>query len=86
MKKVEKQFQSSDSSEAVPQHEVNETTESQAPMTRTLNHERKRPVWHTDYVMEGNARVNPGSCSVNAVHDASAFGFIAGKTYKSTQT
>ena len=51
---VEKQFQSSDSSEAVPQHEVNETTESQAPTTRTLNRERKRPVWHSDYVMEGN--------------------------------
>ncbi|PWA56329.1 Gag-Pol polyprotein [Artemisia annua] len=31
---VEKQSQSSDSSEAVPQHEVNETTESQAPTTR----------------------------------------------------
>ncbi|PWA81404.1 polyprotein [Artemisia annua] len=54
MKKVEKQFQSSDSSEAVPQHEVIETTESQAPTTRTLNRERKRLVWHTDYVMEGN--------------------------------
>ncbi|PWA95761.1 Gag-Pol [Artemisia annua] len=54
MKKVEKQSQPSDSSEAVPQQEVNETTESQAPTTRTLNRERKRPVWHTDYVMEGN--------------------------------
>ena len=51
---MEKQSQSSDSSEAVPQHEVNETTESQAPMTRTLNRERKRPMWHLDYVMEGN--------------------------------
>ncbi|PWA74333.1 wall-associated receptor kinase-like 1 [Artemisia annua] len=51
---VENQSHSSDSSEAVPQHEVNETTESQAPTTRTLNRERKRPVWHTDYVMEGN--------------------------------
>lgn len=51
---MEKQSQSSDSSEAVPQHEVNKTTESQAPTSRTLNRERKCPVWHTDYVMEGN--------------------------------
>ncbi|GJX47497.1 gag-pol polyprotein [Tanacetum coccineum] len=32
---MEKEFQSNDSSEVVPQHEVNETTESQAPTTRT---------------------------------------------------
>ncbi|GKD10240.1 gag-pol polyprotein [Tanacetum coccineum] len=40
--------------EAVPQHEVNETTESQALTTRTSDRERKRPVWHSDYVMERN--------------------------------
>ncbi|GKD88589.1 hypothetical protein Tco_1364096, partial [Tanacetum coccineum] len=37
-----------------PQHEVNETNESQAPATHTFNHERKRPGWHSDYVMESN--------------------------------
>ncbi|GJT46274.1 retrovirus-related pol polyprotein from transposon TNT 1-94 [Tanacetum coccineum] len=51
---MENEFQSNDSSEAVPQHEVNETTESQAPTTRTSNRERKRPVWQSDYVMESN--------------------------------
>ncbi|GKE79738.1 retrovirus-related pol polyprotein from transposon TNT 1-94 [Tanacetum coccineum] len=39
---------------AVPQHEVNETDESQAPATRTLNRERRRPEWQADYVMESN--------------------------------
>ncbi|GJX34540.1 retrovirus-related pol polyprotein from transposon TNT 1-94 [Tanacetum coccineum] len=51
---VENQLQSNDSSEAAPQHEVNETNESQAPITRTLNRERKRPGWLSDYVMESN--------------------------------
>ncbi|GJT06832.1 retrovirus-related pol polyprotein from transposon TNT 1-94 [Tanacetum coccineum] len=51
---MEKEFQSNDSSEAVPQHEVNETTESQAPTTRTSDHERRRPGWQSDYVMESN--------------------------------
>ncbi|GJV06666.1 retrovirus-related pol polyprotein from transposon TNT 1-94 [Tanacetum coccineum] len=49
---MENEFQSNDSSEAVPQHEVNETTKSQAPITRTLNRERKRLMWQSDYVME----------------------------------
>ncbi|GJX87625.1 retrovirus-related pol polyprotein from transposon TNT 1-94 [Tanacetum coccineum] len=40
--------------EAVPQHEVNETTKSQDPTTRTSDRERKRPVWQSDYVMESN--------------------------------
>nr|GEX82618.1 Gag-Pol polyprotein [Tanacetum cinerariifolium] len=52
--KVFKVYKSNDTSEAIPQHEENETTESQAPTTRTLNHERKRPTWHLDYVMESN--------------------------------
>ncbi|GJX19059.1 retrovirus-related pol polyprotein from transposon TNT 1-94 [Tanacetum coccineum] len=52
--KIEKEFQSNDSSKAVPQHEVNETDESQAPATRTLNRERRRPGWQADYVMENN--------------------------------
>nr|GEV08083.1 hypothetical protein [Tanacetum cinerariifolium] len=42
---------SDDSFEVAPQHEVNET---QAPATRTLNHERRHPGWHSDYVMESN--------------------------------
>ncbi|GJU08654.1 retrovirus-related pol polyprotein from transposon TNT 1-94 [Tanacetum coccineum] len=52
--KMEKEFQSNDSSKAVPQHEVNETAESQAPTTRTLDRERRRPGWQADYVMESN--------------------------------
>ncbi|GJU46168.1 retrovirus-related pol polyprotein from transposon TNT 1-94 [Tanacetum coccineum] len=36
---MEKEFQSNDSFEVAPQHEVNETNESQAPATRTLNQE-----------------------------------------------
>ncbi|GKA88247.1 retrovirus-related pol polyprotein from transposon TNT 1-94, partial [Tanacetum coccineum] len=39
---------------AVPQHEVNETTESQAPTTHTSDRERRRPGWQSDYVMESN--------------------------------
>ncbi|GJU10254.1 putative ribonuclease H-like domain-containing protein [Tanacetum coccineum] len=49
---IEKEFQSNDSFKVAPQHEVNETNESQAPATRTLNHERRRRGWHSDYVME----------------------------------
>ncbi|GJR47308.1 gag-pol polyprotein [Tanacetum coccineum] len=51
---MENEFQSIDSFEVAPQHEVNETNESQAPATRTLNRERRRPGWHSDYVMESN--------------------------------
>ncbi|GJZ35217.1 gag-pol polyprotein [Tanacetum coccineum] len=40
--------------EAAPQHEVNETNESQALATRTLNHERRRTGWHSYYVIESN--------------------------------
>ncbi|GJR73351.1 gag-pol polyprotein, partial [Tanacetum coccineum] len=51
---MEKEFQSNDSSEAVPQHEVNETTESQALTTRTSDRERRRLGWQSDYVIESN--------------------------------
>ncbi|GJV88835.1 gag-pol polyprotein [Tanacetum coccineum] len=51
---MENEFQSNDSFKAAPQHEVNETNESQAPATRTLNRERSRPGWHSNYVMESN--------------------------------
>ncbi|GKB97018.1 retrovirus-related pol polyprotein from transposon TNT 1-94 [Tanacetum coccineum] len=40
---MENEFQSNYSSEAVPQHEVNEMTKSQALTTRTSDHERKSP-------------------------------------------
>ncbi|GJW36958.1 retrovirus-related pol polyprotein from transposon TNT 1-94 [Tanacetum coccineum] len=40
--------------EAAPQHEVNKTNESQALRTHTLNRERRRPGWHSDYVIESN--------------------------------
>ncbi|GJV19239.1 retrovirus-related pol polyprotein from transposon TNT 1-94 [Tanacetum coccineum] len=45
---------SQENEEAAPRHEVNETNESQAPATRTLNRERRCPGWHSDYVMESN--------------------------------
>ncbi|GKD83365.1 gag-pol polyprotein [Tanacetum coccineum] len=51
---MENEFQSNDSSEAAPQHEENETNKSQAPATRTLNRERRRSGWQSDYVMESN--------------------------------
>ncbi|GJU97516.1 retrovirus-related pol polyprotein from transposon TNT 1-94 [Tanacetum coccineum] len=51
---MEKEFQLNDPFEAVPQHEVNETDQSQAPATRSLNRERRRPGWHSYYVMESN--------------------------------
>ncbi|GJZ71781.1 gag-pol polyprotein, partial [Tanacetum coccineum] len=51
---MENKFQSNDSFEAVPQNEVNVTTESQTPMTRTSDRERRRPGWQSDYVMESN--------------------------------
>nr|GEU31244.1 hypothetical protein [Tanacetum cinerariifolium] len=51
---MKKEFQSNDSFEAVPQHEVNEANESQSPATRTLNRKRRRPRWHSDYVIESN--------------------------------
>ncbi|GJU15292.1 retrovirus-related pol polyprotein from transposon TNT 1-94 [Tanacetum coccineum] len=51
LRRMEKEFQSNDSFEVLPQHEVNETNESQAPTTRTLNHERKRPRY---VVLEGS--------------------------------
>ncbi|GKA51397.1 retrovirus-related pol polyprotein from transposon TNT 1-94 [Tanacetum coccineum] len=52
--RIEKEFRSNDSSEAVPHHEVNETDESQDPTTRTLNRERRRLGWQANYVMESN--------------------------------
>nr|GEW58156.1 Gag-Pol polyprotein [Tanacetum cinerariifolium] len=51
---IEKEFQANDSFEVAPQHEMNETNESQAPTIRTLNRERRRPGWHSDYVIKSN--------------------------------
>nr|GEW98422.1 retrovirus-related Pol polyprotein from transposon TNT 1-94 [Tanacetum cinerariifolium] len=46
-------------------HEVNEINESQAPATRTLNRERRRPGWHSDYVMKSNASMQE---EIEALH------------------
>nr|GEU60287.1 retrovirus-related Pol polyprotein from transposon TNT 1-94 [Tanacetum cinerariifolium] len=43
-KLMEKEFQSNDYFEATPQHKVNETSDSQATMTCTLDRERKCPI------------------------------------------
>ncbi|GKA22722.1 retrovirus-related pol polyprotein from transposon TNT 1-94 [Tanacetum coccineum] len=54
---MEKEFQSNDSFEAAPQHEVNKTNESQAPATCTLNHERRRcdnPHFHIFYDLDNS--------------------------------
>nr|GEY10698.1 retrovirus-related Pol polyprotein from transposon TNT 1-94 [Tanacetum cinerariifolium] len=51
---IEKQLQSNDSSEVVPQHEENKTNASQAPRTCTLNRERRPPRWYSDYDVESN--------------------------------
>nr|GEW05890.1 Gag-Pol polyprotein [Tanacetum cinerariifolium] len=62
---MEKEFQSNDSFEVAPEHEVNETNESQAPATRTINRERKHLGWHSDYVMESNAAMQE---EIEALH------------------
>ncbi|GJR97188.1 gag-pol polyprotein [Tanacetum coccineum] len=62
---MEKEFQSNDSFEVAPQHEVNETNKSQAPATHTLNRQRKHPGWHLDYVMESNAAMQE---EIEALH------------------
>lgn len=50
---VEEEFEQ-DSSEAEPAHEEPEPERSGAPTTRQSDRERRRPTWHSDYVMEGN--------------------------------
>ncbi|KAL4271938.1 hypothetical protein GQ457_13G028490 [Hibiscus cannabinus] len=51
---VEKEFEQRDSFEAEPAHEEPELENSEAPTTRQSDRVRRRPNWHSDYVMEGN--------------------------------
>ncbi|KAE8665697.1 Esterase/lipase/thioesterase family protein isoform 2 [Hibiscus syriacus] len=51
---VEKEFEEGDSSEAEPAHDEQEPESSKAPTTRQSNRVRRRPNWHSDYVIECN--------------------------------
>ncbi|KAE8733040.1 Detected protein of unknown function [Hibiscus syriacus] len=51
---VEKEFEEGDSSEAEPAHDEQEPESSEAPATRQSDRVRRRPNWHSDYVIEGN--------------------------------
>ncbi|KAE8706560.1 hypothetical protein F3Y22_tig00110392pilonHSYRG00195 [Hibiscus syriacus] len=51
---VEKEFEQGESSEAEPAHDEQEPESSEAPTTRQSDRVRRRPNWHSDYVIEGN--------------------------------
>ncbi|KAE8730652.1 putative galacturonosyltransferase 6 [Hibiscus syriacus] len=51
---VEKEVEQGDSSEAEPAHDEQELESSEAPITRQSDRVRRRPNWHSDYVIEGN--------------------------------
>ncbi|KAE8734234.1 Serine carboxypeptidase-like 33 [Hibiscus syriacus] len=51
---VEKEFEERDSSKAEPAHDEQEPEISEAPTTRQSDRVRRRPNWHSDYVIEGN--------------------------------
>ncbi|KAK9042017.1 hypothetical protein V6N11_017100 [Hibiscus sabdariffa] len=51
---VEKEFEQRDSFEAEPEHEEPEPENSEAPTTRQSDRVKRRPNWHSDYVIEGN--------------------------------
>ncbi|KAE8660285.1 hypothetical protein F3Y22_tig00116954pilonHSYRG00091 [Hibiscus syriacus] len=51
---VEKEFEEGDSSEAEPAHDEQEPDNYEAPTTRQSYRVRRRPNWHSDYVIEGN--------------------------------
>ncbi|KAE8725329.1 hypothetical protein F3Y22_tig00008957pilonHSYRG00078 [Hibiscus syriacus] len=51
---VEKEFEEGDSSEAEPAHDEQEPESSEAPTTRQSDRVKRRPNWHSDYVIEGN--------------------------------
>ncbi|KAE8702521.1 hypothetical protein F3Y22_tig00110482pilonHSYRG00238 [Hibiscus syriacus] len=51
---VEKEFEQGDSSEAEPTHDEQEPESSEAQITRQSDRVRRRPNWHSDYVIEGN--------------------------------
>ena len=44
----------SDSSEAAPEQEEQESVESEAPEVRRSTRERRLPTWHSEYVTEIN--------------------------------
>ncbi|KAE8726848.1 hypothetical protein F3Y22_tig00005974pilonHSYRG00145 [Hibiscus syriacus] len=51
---VEKDDEQEDSSEAEPTHDEQEPESSKAPTTHQSDRVRRRPNWHSDYVIEGN--------------------------------
>ncbi|KAE8696959.1 hypothetical protein F3Y22_tig00110637pilonHSYRG00407 [Hibiscus syriacus] len=51
---MEKEVEQGDSSEAEPAHDEQEPESSEAPTTRQSDRVRRRPNWHSDYVIEGN--------------------------------
>ncbi|KAE8733376.1 hypothetical protein F3Y22_tig00001323pilonHSYRG00009 [Hibiscus syriacus] len=51
---VEKEVKQGDSSEAEPAHDEQESESSEAPTTCQSDRVRRRPNWHSDYVIEGN--------------------------------
>ncbi|KAE8678570.1 hypothetical protein F3Y22_tig00111403pilonHSYRG00065 [Hibiscus syriacus] len=51
---VEKDVEQGDSSKAELAHDEQEPESSEAPTTRQSDHVRRRPNWHSDYVIEGN--------------------------------
>ncbi|KAE8686612.1 Methyl esterase 17 [Hibiscus syriacus] len=51
---VEKKVEQGDYSEAELAHDEQELESSEAPTTRQSNRMRRRPNWHSDYVIEGN--------------------------------
>ncbi|KAE8679209.1 Retrovirus-related Pol polyprotein from transposon TNT 1-94 [Hibiscus syriacus] len=51
---VEKEVEQGDYSEAEPAHDEQEPESSETPTTRQSDRVRRRPNWHSDYVIEGN--------------------------------
>ncbi|KAE8727661.1 hypothetical protein F3Y22_tig00005406pilonHSYRG00056 [Hibiscus syriacus] len=51
---MKKEVEQGDSSKAEPAHDEQEPESSEAPTTRQSDRVRRRPNWHSDYVIEGN--------------------------------
>ncbi|KAE8694358.1 hypothetical protein F3Y22_tig00110783pilonHSYRG00068 [Hibiscus syriacus] len=51
---VGKEVKQGDYSEAEPAHDEQELESSEAPTTRQSDRVRRRPNWHSDYIIEGN--------------------------------
>ncbi|KAE8675023.1 putative pectinesterase 53 [Hibiscus syriacus] len=51
---VENEVEQGDSSETEPTHDEQEPESSEATTTRQLDRVKRRPNWHSDYVIEGN--------------------------------